>query len=187
MSRNRAIEHFRNMGENYKVQIIEALPEGEEISLYTQGAWGDLCRGPHVPSTGKLKAFKLTKVAGAYWRGDSSNEMLQRIYGTAWASKKQLKQYLTRIEEAEKRDHRKIAKKLGLFHTQEEAPGMVFWHPAGWSYQRGSLLDDSTHETSVPSPSALRGRHGHGVDNGECRRSPGVDLQARYRRGLQHR
>jgi threonyl-tRNA synthetase len=133
MSREKAIETFRNLGENYKVQIIEALPEGEEISLYTQGAWGDLCRGPHVPSTGKLKAFKLTKVAGAYWRGDSSNEMLQRIYGTAWANKKQLKQYLNRIEEAEKRDHRKIAKKLGLFHTQEEAPGMVFWHPAGWS------------------------------------------------------
>ncbi len=133
MSREKAIDTFRNMGENYKVQIIEALPEGEEISLYTQGAWGDLCRGPHVPSTGKLKAFKLTKVAGAYWRGDSNNEMLQRIYGTAWASKKQLKQYLNRIQEAEKRDHRKIAKKLGLFHTQEEAPGMVFWHPAGWS------------------------------------------------------
>ena len=133
MSRERAIEHFRNLGENYKVQIIEALPAGEDISLYKQGVWGDLCRGPHVPSTGKLKAFKLTKVAGAYWRGDSSNEMLQRIYGTAWATKKQLKQYLTRIEEAEKRDHRKIAKKLDLFHTQEEAPGMVFWHPAGWS------------------------------------------------------
>ncbi len=133
MSREKAIDTFRNLGENYKVQIIEALPEGEEISLYTQGAWGDLCRGPHVPSTGKLKAFKLTKVAGAYWRGDSKNEMLQRIYGTAWANKKQLKQYLRRIEEAEKRDHRKIAKKLGLFHTQEEAPGMVFWHPAGWS------------------------------------------------------
>ena len=133
MSREQAIEQFRNMGENYKVQIIEELPEGEEISIYTQGAWGDLCRGPHVPSTGKLKAFKLTKVAGAYWRGDSSNEMLQRIYGTAWANKKQLKQYLNRIAEAEKRDHRKIARKLNLFHTQEEAPGMVFWHPAGWS------------------------------------------------------
>ena len=132
-SRERAIELFRNMGENYKVQIIEALPEGEDISLYKQGSWGDLCRGPHVPSTGKLGAFKLTKVAGAYWRGDSNNEMLQRIYGTAWANKKQLKQYLNRIVEAEKRDHRKIAKKLGLFHTQEEAPGMVFWHPAGWS------------------------------------------------------
>ncbi|MCB1706645.1 MAG: threonine--tRNA ligase [Halioglobus sp.] len=133
MSREEAIEQFRGLGEHYKVQIIEALPEGEEISVYTQGAWGDLCRGPHVPSTGKLQAFKLTKVAGAYWRGDSNNEMLQRIYGTAWANKKQLKQYLTRIEEAEKRDHRKIAKKLDLFHTQEEAPGMVFWHPAGWS------------------------------------------------------
>ena len=124
---------FRNMGEHYKVQIIEDLPEGEEISHVSAGRLGDLCRGPHVPSTGKLKAFKLTKVAGAYWRGDSNNEMLQRIYGTAWANKKQLKQYLTRIEEAEKRDHRKIGKKLGLFHTQEEAPGMVFWHPAGWS------------------------------------------------------
>ena len=133
MTREEAIDNFRNLGENYKVQIIEDLPAGEEISLYTQGAWGDLCRGPHVPSTGKLKAFKLMKVAGAYWRGDSNNEMLQRIYGTAWSNKKQLKQYLRRIEEAEKRDHRKLAKKLDLFHLQEEAPGMVFWHPAGWS------------------------------------------------------
>ena len=133
VGRSRAVEIFRNMGEHYKVQIIQELPEGEEISLYQQGAWMDLCRGPHVPSTGKLGAFKLTKVAGAYWRGDSKNEMLQRIYGTAWASRKQLKQYLTRIEEAEKRDHRKIGKKLGLFHIQEEAPGMVFWHAAGWS------------------------------------------------------
>tara|TARA_R110001599_G_scaffold1478_8_gene7391 strand:+ start:9057 stop:10988 length:1932 start_codon:yes stop_codon:yes gene_type:complete len=133
MSRERAIELFRNMGEHYKVQIIESLPEGEELSIYQQGPWMDLCRGPHVPSTGKLKAFKLTKVAGAYWRGDSNNEMLQRIYGTAWANKKQLNEYLTRIEEAEKRDHRKIGKKLDLFHTQEEAPGMVFWHPDGWT------------------------------------------------------
>jgi len=133
VSREKAIELFRNMGEDYKVQIIEDLPEGEEISLYKQGDWGDLCRGPHVPSTGKLGAFKLTKVAGAYWRGDSSNEMLQRVYGTAWANKKQLKQYLHRLEEAEKRDHRKLGKKLDLFHTQEEAPGMVFWHPAGWT------------------------------------------------------
>ena len=132
-SREKAVEIFRNMGERYKVQIIEELPADEEISIYRQGAWMDLCRGPHVPNTGKLKAFKLTKVAGAYWRGDSNNEMLQRVYGTAWASKKQLKQYLNRIEEAEKRDHRKIGKKLDLFHTQEEAPGMVFWHPAGWS------------------------------------------------------
>ncbi|MCB1687939.1 MAG: threonine--tRNA ligase [Halioglobus sp.] len=157
MSREQAIEQFRNMGENYKVQIIEALPEGEEISLYTQGAWGDLCRGPHVPSTGKLNAFKLTKVAGAYWRGDSNNEMLQRIYGTAWANKKQLKQYLTRIEEAEKRDHRKIARKLNLFHTQEEAPGMVFWHPAGWSiyqtieqYMRAAQRDNGYLEIKTP-------------------------------------
>ncbi len=157
MSRESAIKRFRNLGENYKVQIIEGLPAGEEISMYTQGAWGDLCRGPHVPSTGKLKAFKLTKVAGAYWRGDSSNEMLQRIYGTAWANKKQLKQYLTRIEEAEKRDHRKIAKKLGLFHTQEEAPGMVFWHPAGWSiyqtieqYMRRAQQDNGYQEVRTP-------------------------------------
>ena len=133
VSREKAIELFRSMGEEYKVQIIEDLPEGEEISLYKQGDWGDLCRGPHVPSTGKLGAFKLTKVAGAYWRGDSRNEMLQRVYGTAWANKKQLKQYLHRLEEAEKRDHRKLGKKLDLFHTQEEAPGMVFWHPAGWT------------------------------------------------------
>jgi threonyl-tRNA synthetase len=133
VSRDKAIELFRNIGEHYKVQIIEDLPAGEEISLYKQGDWGDLCRGPHVPSTGKLGAFKLTKVAGAYWRGDSKNEMLQRVYGTAWANKKQLKQYLHRLEEAEKRDHRKLGKKLDLFHTQEEAPGMVFWHPAGWT------------------------------------------------------
>jgi threonyl-tRNA synthetase len=133
VSREKAIELFRNMGEDYKVQIIEELSAGEEISLYRQGDWGDLCRGPHVPSTGKLGAFKLTKVAGAYWRGDSKNEMLQRVYGTAWANKKQLKQYLHRLEEAEKRDHRKLGKKLDLFHTQEEAPGMVFWHPAGWT------------------------------------------------------
>jgi len=131
--REKAIEIFRNMGEHYKVQIIEDLPGDEEITIYKQGEWMDLCRGPHVPSTGKLQAFKLTKVAGAYWRGDANNQQLQRIYGTAWANKKQLKAYLTRIEEAEKRDHRKIAKKLNLFHTQEEAPGMVFWHPAGWS------------------------------------------------------
>ncbi len=132
-SRDSAIEIFRNMGEHFKVEIIEALPEGEEISVYQQGEWMDLCRGPHVPSTGRLKAFKLTKVAGAYWRGDANNQQLQRVYGTAWANQKELKAYLNRIAEAEKRDHRKIAKKLDLFHTQEEAPGMVFWHPAGWS------------------------------------------------------
>jgi threonyl-tRNA synthetase len=133
MSREEAVRQFEALGEQYKVEIIRELPEGEEISVYRQGEWMDLCRGPHVPSTGRLKAFKLTKLAGAYWRGDSSNEMLQRIYGTAWANRKQLKQYLTRIEEAEKRDHRRIARKLDLFHTQEEAPGMVFWHPNGWS------------------------------------------------------
>lgn len=132
-SRERAVELFRNMGEQFKVQIIEDLPPSEEISIYKQGEWMDLCRGPHVPSTGKIKAFKLTKVAGAYWRGDAKNQMLQRIYGTAWGSKKELKAYLNRLAEAEKRDHRKIAKKLDLFHTQEEAPGMVFWHPPGWT------------------------------------------------------
>ncbi|HBO11957.1 MAG TPA: threonine--tRNA ligase, partial [Halieaceae bacterium] len=133
MEREEAAALFRDMGEQYKVEIIRELPEGEEVSVYRQGEWMDLCRGPHVPSTGKLGAFKLTKLAGAYWRGDAKNEMLQRIYGTAWADKKQLKQYLRRLEEAEKRDHRKIARKLDLFHTQEEAPGMVFWHPAGWT------------------------------------------------------
>jgi threonyl-tRNA synthetase len=133
MSREDAISEFAKKGEDYKVEIIRELPAGEDISVYGQGDWMDLCRGPHVPSTGKLKAFKLTKVAGAYWRGDSNNEMLTRIYGTAWANKKALNAYLTRIEEAEKRDHRKIGKKLDLFHMQEEAPGMVFWHPKGWS------------------------------------------------------
>jgi threonyl-tRNA synthetase len=157
VSREHAIEQFRNMGENYKVQIIENLPAGEIISVYRQGAWMDLCRGPHVPSTGKLTAFKLTKVAGAYWRGDSNNEMLQRVYGTAWANKKQLKQYLTRIEEAEKRDHRRIGKQLDLFHTQEEAPGMVFWHPKGWTvyqvieqYMRQRQREEGYKEIKTP-------------------------------------
>lgn len=132
MSRADAVALFSKMGETYKVQILENIPVDEDLSFYQQGDFIDLCRGPHVPSTGKIKAFKLTKVAGAYWRGDSKNEMLQRIYGTAWADKKSLKQYLHRIEEAEKRDHRKLGKKHDLFHTQEEAPGMVFWHPKGW-------------------------------------------------------
>ncbi|MEZ0123389.1 MAG: threonine--tRNA ligase [Candidatus Reddybacter sp.] len=132
-SRDEAVEFFRGLGEDYKAAIIESIPSDEDLSLYSQGDFTDLCRGPHVPNTSKIKAFKLTKVAGAYWRGDSSNEMLQRIYGTAWANKKELKAYLHRIEEAEKRDHRKIAKKLDLFHIQEEAPGMVFWHPRGWT------------------------------------------------------
>jgi threonyl-tRNA synthetase len=133
MSRDAAVRFFRDQGEVYKAEIIASIPEKEEISLYGQGDWVDLCRGPHVPATGKLKAFKLTKVAGAYWRGDSRNEMLQRIYGTAWADKKQLDAYLLRLEEAEKRDHRKIGKDLDLFHLQEEAPGAVFWHPKGWT------------------------------------------------------
>jgi threonyl-tRNA synthetase len=133
MPRDEAVKFFRNLGEIYKAEIIAGIPEKEEISLYGQGNWVDLCRGPHVPSTGKLKAFKLTKVAGAYWRGDSRNEMLQRIYGTAWPDKKQLDAYLHRLEEAEKRDHRRIGKDLDLFHLQEEAPGAVFWHPKGWT------------------------------------------------------
>ncbi len=156
-SREKAVEIFRNMGEHFKVQIIEDLPDSEEISIYKQGEWMDLCRGPHVPSTGKLKAFKLTKVAGAYWRGDANNQMLQRIYGTAWGNKKELKAYLNRIAEAEKRDHRKIAKKLDLFHTQEEAPGMVFWHPAGWTiyqtierYMREKQLQYGYQEIKTP-------------------------------------
>jgi len=133
MSREDAVKAFSDLGEEYKVEIIKDLPGDEDISVYKQGEWMDLCRGPHVPSTSKLNAFKLTKVAGAYWRGDQANAMLQRIYGTAWGNKKALKAYLNRIAEAEKRDHRKVAKKLDLFHMQEEAPGMVFWHPKGWS------------------------------------------------------
>ena len=146
MPRDEAVQFFRDMGEAYKAEIIAAIPSNEDISLYRQGDFIDLCRGPHVPSTAKLRAFKLTKVAGAYWRGDSKNAMLQRIYGTAWTDPKALKAYLHRIEEAERRDHRRIGKKLKLFHTQEEAPGMVFWHPRGWSiwqaleqYMRGKL------------------------------------------------
>ncbi len=133
LSRAEAMAMFDKMGEKYKVEIIESIPGDEPLSFYKQGEFIDLCRGPHVPSTGKFKAFKLTSVAGAYWRGDSSKEMLQRIYGTAWGDKKALAQYLQRLEEAEKRDHRKIGKKLSLFHFQEEAPGMVFWHPRGWT------------------------------------------------------
>ncbi len=133
MARDEAIRLFRDQGEQYKAEIIEGISENEVLSLYRQGDFIDLCRGPHVPSTGHLKAVKLTKIAGAYWRGDSNNEMLQRIYGTAWRDKKELKAYLHRIEEAEKRDHRKIGKQLNLFHLQEEAPGMVFWHPKGWA------------------------------------------------------
>ena len=133
MKREDAIELFKSMGEHYKAEIIESIPTNEVLSLYKQGDFIDLCRGPHVPSTSKLKVFKLMKLAGAYWRGDSNNEMLQRVYGTAWENKKDLEDYLHRLEEAEKRDHRKIGKVQDLFHTQEEAPGMVFWHPKGWA------------------------------------------------------
>ena len=132
--RNKAIKHFKNIGEHYKADIIESIPKNEEISVYYHGSWHDLCRGPHLPSLGKIgKAFKLMKVAGAYWRGDSKNKMLQRIYGTCWKTKKDLDDYLHRIEEAEKRDHRKLGKVLDLFHFQEESPGAVFWHQKGWS------------------------------------------------------
>jgi threonyl-tRNA synthetase len=133
MPRDEAVAFFNGLGEHYKAEIIASIPSNEAISLYGQAGWVDLCRGPHVPSTGKLKVFKLMKVAGAYWRGDSRNEMLQRIYGTAWTHEKDLKDYLMRLEEAEKRDHRRIGRELDLFHMQEEAPGAVFWHPKGWS------------------------------------------------------
>jgi len=157
MSRDEAVTFFRGMGEEYKAEIIEDIPADETLSLYQQGDFTDLCRGPHVPSTGKLKAFKLMKVAGAYWRGNSDNEMLQRIYGTAWKDKKALKAYLHRLEEAEKRDHRKLAKVMDLFHTQEEAPGMVFWHENGWQiylvikdYIRGKLKQHGYQEVHTP-------------------------------------
>ena len=133
LSRDEAVALFKTKGEDYKVEIIETIPGDEDLSFYQQGEFIDLCRGPHVPSTGKIKAFKLTSVAGAYWRGNSDNQMLQRIYGTAWGSKQDLKLYLQRLEEAEKRDHRKLGKRLDWFHFQEEAPGMVFWHPKGWT------------------------------------------------------
>ncbi|NIP17020.1 MAG: threonine--tRNA ligase, partial [Xanthomonadales bacterium] len=155
--RDDAIAMFRDMGEEYKAQIIEDIPGDEELSLYGQGDWIDLCRGPHVPNTSHLGAFKLTKLAGAYWRGDSRNEMLQRIYGTAWANKKDLKAYLNRLEEAEKRDHRRIGKQLDLFHFQEEAPGMVFWHDHGWTiytevqnYMRSRLRAAGYQEINTP-------------------------------------
>ena len=131
--RKEAIQFFKNMGEHFKAEIIESVPAGDTVTLYRQGDFIDLCRGPHMPSTGRIgKAFKLMKIAGAYWRGDSKNVMLQRIYGTAWANDKQLKDYLHQLEEAEKRDHRKLGRQLNLFHLQEEAPGSVFWHPQGW-------------------------------------------------------
>jgi threonyl-tRNA synthetase len=157
MPRDEATEFFRAQNEEYKAQIIESIPSDQELSLYKQGDFIDLCRGPHVPNTGKIKAFKLMKVAGAYWRGDSNNEMLQRIYGTAWANKKDLKTYLHRLEEAEKRDHRKLAKRLDLFHVQDEAPGMIFWHDKGWTiylliqeYIRNLLRKNDYQEINTP-------------------------------------
>lgn len=155
--RDEAIKYFRNIGEHYKAEIIEGIPQDEILMLYQQGDFIDLCRGPHVPNTGKLKAFKLTKLAGAYWRGNSNNEMLQRIYGTAWSDKKTLDEYLKNLEEAEKRDHRKIAKNQDLFHLQEEAPGMIFWHPNGWiiyqeikKYISHCILEGGYQEVSTP-------------------------------------
>ena len=137
LPRDDAVDYFKSLGEHYKAEIIASIPPGEDVSLYREGAFEDLCRGPHVPSTGKLKHFKLMKVAGAYWRGDHRNEMLQRIYGTAWASKEDLQQHLTMLEEAEKRDHRKLGRELDLFHIDEHAPGLVFWHPKGWTLWQG--------------------------------------------------
>ncbi|MGD9600872.1 MAG: threonine--tRNA ligase [Gammaproteobacteria bacterium] len=155
--RDDAVAYFEALGEHYKAEIVRSIPAGEAISLYVQGDFTDLCRGPHVPSTGKLRAFKLTKIAGAYWRGDSRNEMLQRIYGTAWGDAKGLEDYLKRIEEAEKRDHRRIGRQLGLFHFQEEAPGMAFWHERGWTlwqqieqYLRGILRRHGYREVRCP-------------------------------------
>jgi threonyl-tRNA synthetase len=176
LTRDEAVRFFKHQGELYKAEIIASIPEKEDISLYGQGDWVDLCRGPHVPSTGKLKAFKLTKVAGAYWRGDSRNEMLQRIYGTAWADKKQLDEYLHRIEEAEKRDHRRIGRDLDLFHLQEEAPGAVFWHPKGWTvfqtliaYMRERQRAAGYEEVSAPElmDASLWQQSGHAEKFGE--------------------
>ncbi len=157
VSRDEAVEYFKSIGERYKAEIIESIPAGDEIKLYAHGGFTDLCRGPHVPSTGKLKVFKLMKVAGAYWRGDSKNEQLQRIYGTAWAKKEDQDAYLHMLEEAEKRDHRKLGKQLDLFHLQDESPGMVFWHPKGWSlwqqveqYMRRRVNDDGYLEIKTP-------------------------------------
>jgi len=157
MPRDDAVKYFEGIGEHYKAEIIASIPSNEPISLYAEGSFTDLCRGPHVPSTGKLRVFKLMKVAGAYWRGDSRNEMLQRIYGTAWTKKEDLEAYIMRIEEAEKRDHRKLGRALDLFHLQDEAPGMVFWHPKGWSiwqsveqYMRRVYQDNGYQEVKAP-------------------------------------
>ena len=170
MARDEAVKFFLGMGEKYKAELIEAIPEGETISLYRQGDFIDLCRGPHVPSTGKLKVHKLMKVAGAYWRGDSKNEMLQRIYGTAWATKDEQAAYLHMLEEAEKRDHRRLGKELDLFHIQDEAPGMIFWHARGWAlwqvveqYMRRVYQDNGYQEVKAPQllDRSLWERSGH--------------------------
>jgi len=157
LPRDEAIAYFKSIGEAYKAELIASIPDGEDVSLYTEGKFTDLCRGPHVPSTGKLKVFKLMKLAGAYWRGDSKNEMLQRVYGTAWAKKEEQDAYLHMLEEAEKRDHRKLGRQLDLFHFQEEAPGLIFWHPKGWTvwqqveqYMRHVYQDNGYQEVKAP-------------------------------------
>ncbi|MGV8824049.1 TGS domain-containing protein, partial [Methylibium petroleiphilum] len=157
LPRDEAVAYFKSIGEDYKAEIIAGIPAGQDVSLYREGRFEDLCRGPHVPSTGKLRHFKLMKVAGAYWRGDHRNEMLQRIYGTAWASKDELQQYLHMLEEAEKRDHRKLGRELDLFHLDEHAPGLVFWHPKGWTvwqqveqYMRAVYRDNGYLEVKGP-------------------------------------
>ncbi|HNG58477.1 MAG TPA: threonine--tRNA ligase [Cellvibrionaceae bacterium] len=170
LPRDAAVEYFKGLGEHYKAEIIQSIPANEDLSLYRQGDFEDLCRGPHVPSTGKLKFFKLMKVAGAYWRGDAKNAMLTRVYGTAWSTKKDLDAYLHRLEEAEKRDHRKLGKKFDFFHIQEEAPGMVFWHPKGWTiytaietYMRKVQRDNGYQEIKTPQvvDRSLWERSGH--------------------------
>jgi threonyl-tRNA synthetase len=158
LPRDEAVSYFKSIGEHYKAEIIASIPAGEDVSLYSEGAFTDLCRGPHVPNTGKLKAFKLMKLAGAYWRGDSNNEMLQRVYGTAWRNKEELEAHLFQLEEAEKRDHRKLGKQLDYFHMQDDAPGMVFWHPRGWNmwqeveqYMRQMFKDYGYQEVRTPT------------------------------------
>jgi threonyl-tRNA synthetase len=157
LPRDEAVAYFKSIGEAYKAELIESIPQGEDVSLYTEGKFTDLCRGPHVPSTGKLKVFKLMKLAGAYWRGDSKNEMLQRVYGTAWAKKEEQEAYLHMLEEAEKRDHRKLGRALDLFHFQDEAPGLIFWHPKGWTiwqqveqYMRRVYQENGYQEVKAP-------------------------------------
>ncbi|WP_313707045.1 threonine--tRNA ligase, partial [Massilia sp.] len=157
LPRDEAVAYFKSIGEDYKAEIIASIPANEDVSLYSEGGFTDLCRGPHVPSTGKLKVFKLMKLAGAYWRGDSNNEMLQRVYGTAWTRKEDQEQYLHMLEEAEKRDHRKLGKALDLFHFQDEAPGLIFWHPKGWTiwqqveqYMRKTYQSTGYNEVKAP-------------------------------------